>query len=220
MKNIPRIFMGDDVAPNTTVAAMPDVAHYLGRVMRTDTFLAFGGGREFNARLAAPDGRQIIIGDQTSHVDPSGNVTLCFAPIKRTDDLINMATQMGVGVLQPVITDYTTAAHINWDRMRKIAVEAAEQSGRNSVPQILAPVRFRNLDLTGIAFADERASRDNRGVFYADRTKILVGPGGGFSTAEFAALDGAAAVSVNLGRTILRAELAAAIAIDRITKRN
>ena len=52
----------------------------------------------------------------------------------------------------------------------------------------------------------------------ANTDKILVGPEGGFSDAEFAALDAAGAVGISLGKTILRAELAAAIALGRVTK--
>ena len=215
MKNIPRIFVGDDVKSGVRLPAPRDVAHYLGPVMRTSEFFAFGGGHEFTAHIT-PDGKMIEIGADTGHRDPSGNVTLMFAPIRRTDDLINMATQMGVARLQPVITDYTNAAHINWDRMRKIAVEAAEQSNRNSVPEIMSPVRFGDLNLSDVVFADERATRGRECAVTAAATSILVGPEGGFSEKEFAALDAAGARGIALTPTILRAELAAAIAIFRV----
>lgn len=216
MKNIPRIFVGDDVKNGMIIPAPSDAAHYLRRVMRTDAFLAFGGGYEYAAQIS-PDGKSFIIGDDTGHADPSGDVTLMFAPIKRTDDLINMATQMGVAALQPVITARTNAAHINWDRMRKIAIEAAEQSNRNSVPTILPPIKFSDLDLSHIVFADERAAHGATCADALSATSILVGPEGGFADAEFAALDSAGAHGVSLGATILRAELAAAIAIAKVT---
>ncbi len=217
MKNIPRIFVGDNVHENMELAAQNDTTHYLRRVMRTDNFLAFGGGREFNATLS-PDGRRLVIGTQTAHTDPSGQVTLYFAPIKKTDDLINMATQMGVARFVPVITDRTTAHHINWARMQKIAIEAAEQSNRNSVPEIAQPVKFADLDLSKLAFADERAAHGHDLMTTADANSILVGPEGGFSDAEFAALDAGGARGISLGRTILRAELAAAVAVMKINK--
>ena len=215
MKNIPRIFVGNNVDTGMTMPVGRDVAHYLTRVMRTSEFLAFGGGREFTATLS-PDGRGMIIGDDTGRPDPSGDVSLMFAPIKRTDDLINMATQLGVAKLQPVITERTVAHHINWDRLRRIAVEASEQSNRNSVPEICAPIKFSDLDLSNIAFADERAAHGMNPARATDLRTILVGPEGGFSDAEFAALDAAGAVGVSLGKTILRAELAAAAAIIRM----
>lgn len=215
MKNIPRIFAGNDLAVGKTVPIAPDVARYLTRVMRRTDCVAFGGGAEYSACIS-DDGRALLIGDKTDHADPSNDLTLMFAPIKRTDDLINMATQMGIAKFLPVITEHTVAQHINWERMRKIAVEAAEQSNRNSVPEILPPVRFGELNLSNIAFADERAAYGADAPHHTDAKFILVGPEGGFSTAEFAALDAAGARGISLGKTILRAELAAVIAIDRM----
>lgn len=218
MKNIPRVFLGDEISQGLTISAPRDVAHYVGRVMRRRDFLAFGGGAEFVAQLTDDD-KFIIIGDKTPHTDPSSDVTLMFSPIKRTDDLLNMATQMGAMAFQPVITARTVAQHINWSRMEKIVTEAAEQSNRNSVPKILPIKNFSEIDLSRVVFADERAAyganlpNDARGAKY-----VFVGPEGGFLDAEFAAFDAAGAIGISLGKTILRAELAAAIAISRVLK--
>ena len=216
MKNIPRIFIGDNIHSGAIVPLEKSVAHYLIRVMRTDTCLVFGGGREFNANVS-PDNKFLIIGDETSHQDPSNDITLMFAPIKRTDDLLNMATQMGVARFQPVITARTVANHINWERMKKIVIESSEQSNRNSVPEILAPKNFADLDLSKIAFADERAAYGHDiKSFNNDIKTVLIGPEGGFSESEFEKLDYAGAYGISLGKTILRAELAAAVAISKI----
>ncbi len=217
MKNIPRVFLGNNIESGITIPAARDVSHYLAHVMRTKSFLAFGGGNEFNATLS-DDARGIIIGDKTSHTDPSNDITLLFSPIKRTDDLINMATQLGVKYFQPIITERTVERFVKWDRMEKIAISAAEQSNRNSVPTILPSVKFSELDLSDLCFADERAAYGRQLPTGATCNKILVGPEGGFSTDEFATLDAAGAVGISLGKTILRAELAAAIAINRIIK--
>jgi 16S rRNA (uracil1498-N3)-methyltransferase len=217
MKNIPRIFIGDN-AQNGMIIPLPrETAHYLTHVMRTKNAIVFGGGNEFNATLDDTQ-KNIIIGENTGHTDPSGDITLYFAPIKRTDDLINMATQLGVKKIIPVITEHTNTPHINWERMKKIAVEAAEQSNRNSVPEIAAPIKFADLDLSKIAFADERVAYGKEQPTTTKIKSILVGPEGGFSDAEFKELDKAGAIGISLGKTILRAELAAAIAISRINK--
>lgn len=218
MKNIPRIFMGDNLSTGMSIPLDRGTMHYLTRVMRTNRCLAFGGGNEYRATIS-DDEKNLIIGDKTEHVDPSNDVTLMFAPIKRTDDLLNMATQMGVATFQPVITERTNANHINWTRMVKIVVEASEQSNRNSVPKILPPVKFSELDLSNIVFADERAAYGHETNEDLDGIRtILVGPEGGFSDAEFSALDNAGAHGISLGKTILRAELAAAIAVAKMVK--
>ena len=219
MKNIPRIFIEQNIKSGDIIPVTRDVAHYLRHVMRTRCCLVFHDGDEFNANLS-DDEKNIIIGDKTTHSDPSNNITLYVAPIKRMDDLINMVTQLGVARIVPVITERTVAHHINWSRMKKIAIESAEQSNRNSVPEISDPVPFTELDLRNIAFADERTaySTKQKPEVLDNIKSVLVGPEGGFSDSEFTALDSSGAVSVSLGKTILRAELAAVIATEKIIK--
>lgn len=216
MKNIPRIFIDTDIKTGDKIALDKQTAHYLTHVMRTHECLCFHSGVEFTANMTS-DEKFLAIGDATNHNDPTGDTTLMFAPIKRIDDLINMATQMGVGKLQPVITERTVAHHINWQRMRKIAIEAAEQSNRNSVPEIMEPVTFDKVDLSHIAFADERAAYGHKTQDIPANTKtIFIGPEGGFSDTEFKKLDAAGAIGVSLGKTILRAEVAAVVALGKI----
>ena len=218
MKNIPRIFIDEQISSGAHIAIPREVSHYLSRVMRTENCLVFNNGTEYVAHLST-DGKSLQIGEKTSHIDPSGDITLMFAPIKRTDDLLNMATQMGVGRFIPVITERTNANHINWDRMKKIVIEASEQSNRNSVPQIMAPTKFSELDLSDIVFADERAAYGSATDGIPDNVKkILIGPEGGFSDSEFSALDNAGACGISLGKTILRAEVAAVVAISKVIK--
>ena len=218
MKNVPRIFLETDIATGAQIPVAREVSHYLTRVMRRHDCLVFGDGNEYAATLS-DDGHILTIGDKTSHIDPSNDITLMFAPIKRTDDLLNMATQMGVGRFLPVITDRTNANHIKWERMQKIVVEASEQSNRNSVPTILPPCRFSELDLSNLVLADERAAYGHATAQMPTVIKsVLIGPEGGFSDAEFGALDSAGACGISLGKTILRAEVAAVVAIAKVIK--
>ena len=218
MKNIPRIFIGTNISPKTTVAVDKSVSHYLSHVMRRNDCLVFGDGFEYGATLNS-DGKSLAIGNRTEHTDPSNDITLYFAPIKKLDDMLNMATQMGVAKFVPVITERTVAKHINWERMKKIVTEAAEQSNRNTVPIISEPIKFNDLPFDKIIFADERAAygRDLPRE-YNNVTDVFVGPEGGFSDFEFEMLDKSGARGMSLGKTILRAELAAPIAISRVIK--
>lgn len=218
MKNIPRIFIAQNLQAGVKIPVEKDISHYLKHVMRRSDCLCFNNGYEFSATIS-DDGKSLLVGDKTNHLDPANEITLYFSPIKRLDDLLNMATQMGVKTLQPVITERTTAQHINWDRMKKIVIEAAEQSNRNSVPSLLPTKKFSEINLSEIVFADERAAYGKETTNVPEDVKnILVGPEGGFSDAEFTALDKAGAIGISLGKTILRAELAAAIAISKVLK--
>lgn len=237
MKNVPRIYLDEKLKAGATVLPPMDTVHYLTRVMRIrpgDDFLVFHNGTEFSARLnigqTKKDPATIIIGTPTQHVDPSNSITLAFAPIKqaRAEELVSMCTQMGIMRFIPVITDHTTAKHINWDRIRKIAIEAAEQSGRNSIPEVMPPVKFSEFiskNGADIIYADERAAHDGNQIAESGNRKaeseknaptLLVGPEGGFSDAEFDALRNARARAISLGKTILRAEVAAIAACAKI----
>ncbi|MCR5194236.1 MAG: 16S rRNA (uracil(1498)-N(3))-methyltransferase [Alphaproteobacteria bacterium] len=218
MKNIPRIFIDQEINQGQIVPIDKALSHYLTNVMRTKNCLCFNSGIEFHAMLTQ-DGRNLIIGEKTNHTDPSGDITLFFAPIKKLDDLLNMATQMGVACFQPVITERTVAHHVNWERMQKIVIEASEQSNRNSIPKIYPPVKFSELDLKNICFADERFAYGKEHTDIPSGIKsVFIGPEGGFSDTEFAAFDRASSCGISLGKTILRAEVAAVVAIGKITK--
>ena len=216
MQNIPRIYLNESLDTGKNIPVGKDIVHYLRRVMRRNDCLVFNDGDEYGAVLTDDD-KHIVIGNKTNHIDPGNNLTLCFAPIKRIDDLLNMVTQMGVGVLQPVITERTVANHINWDRMKKIIIEAAEQSNRNSIPKLLPPIKFNDLDLNGLIVADERFAHGKRAEkCRGEFNKILIGPEGGFSNAEFEKLDAAGVCGLSLGKTILRAEVAAVVAVAKV----
>lgn len=216
MQNVPRIYLDEILESGKSFPIDKDVVHYLRRVMRRDDCLVFNDGVEYNAKLT-DDNKNIIIGEKTNHVDPSNDTVFYFAPIKKADELLNMVTQMGVAVLQPVITERTVANHINWNRMMKIIVEAAEQSNRNTVPELKAPIKFDDLDLNNLIVADERFAHDfNRKEIYKKSNRIFVGPEGGFAPKEFEKMDKAGVIGLSLGKTILRAEVAGVVAIAKV----
>ena len=152
MRNIPRIYLNAKLASGAVIELPVDTAHYLTRVMRIPIgaeFLVFNNGAEFMAELTEKkDSKKSAfyarISKSSGRADPSNNLTLAFAPIKqaRLEEMMNMAAQMGVARLQPVITERTVANRINWERIGKIITEAAEQSGRNSIPEILPAQKF------------------------------------------------------------------------------
>jgi len=216
MQNIPRIYLNEGLETGKKILVDKDIVHYLCRVMRRNDCLVFNNGDEYNAILSNDD-KNIIIGEKTNRIDPSNDVVLYFAPIKKLDDLLNMATQMGVAVLQPVITERTVANHINWERMKKIIIEAAEQSNRNSIPELMMPIKFDDLDLDNLIVADERFAHGKESTEKIIKSnRIFVGPEGGFAPAEFAKMDGAGVCGISLGKTILRAEVAGVVAVAKV----
>lgn len=216
MQNTPRIFINQNLEPGKIIPVDKNTVHYLRHVMRRGDCLVFNSGIEYNAVLADGD-KNIIIGDKTEHIDPSNDLIFYFAPIKKIDEMLNMVTQLGVAKLQPVITERTVARHVNWERLQKIIIEASEQSGRNSIPSLLPPVQFKDVDFTDMVLADERAAhgKDFNATIKKCK-KIFVGPEGGFSQHEFETMDMVGVKGISLGKTILRAEVAAVVAVSMV----
>ncbi|MDR2685820.1 MAG: 16S rRNA (uracil(1498)-N(3))-methyltransferase [Rickettsiales bacterium] len=213
-----RIFIDTELQAGESIRLDATQIHYLRDVMRLkdgDQFLTFGGGAEFIAEFR---GANAAIKSRTERSDSANGAVLAFCPIKpaRLEEMISMATQMGVAAFQPVISKRVDIPKMNFQRFRKIAIEAAEQCGRLSVPEIREAVKFNEfVKTTGkVYFADERTAATTpalratpsplRGTFV-----LLIGAEGGFTANEFDALDASGAIGINLGKTILRAETAA-----------
>jgi 16S rRNA (uracil1498-N3)-methyltransferase len=143
--------------------------------------------------------------------------------------MVQKAVEMGVGRLQPVLTQHGQITRLNLERMRANAIEAAEQCGILTLPEIAAPLALKRAiaerDLTRLlVFCDEDAEvADPLAALAAARPTppakappltVLIGPEGGFAPAERAALVGLPkVVRLSLGRRILRADTAAVAAL-------
>jgi 16S rRNA (uracil1498-N3)-methyltransferase len=158
--------------------------------------------------------------------EPEAGPWLLFAPIKRArlDWLVEKATELGASALLPVCTDRTQPERLNRDRLRTIAIAAAEQSERLSVPEIRQPAGLDRL-LTSwpaerrLILCDESGSGGPIAeALHAPPpgapAAVFVGPEGGFTDAELDALGKLPIVTrVGLGPRVLRAETAALAAL-------
>jgi 16S rRNA (uracil1498-N3)-methyltransferase len=162
---------------------------------------------------------------QTEQQKNTPDIWLVFAPIKKTpgDYVAQKATELGVRALQPVYTHRTIARRVNLDRMRANAIEAAEQSGRLTVPEIREPLDLDKLMAAWprdrkLLFCDEAGNAPPIRVGLADAQNgpwaVLTGPEGGFDDTERAMIRSApSVVPVTLGARILRADTAALAAL-------
>ena len=211
-----------------------DQSHYLINVLRYQTgqdVLIFNGvDGEYRASIAVADRKkaQLSCHEQTRPQDPMPNLTLVFAPIKkaRIDFIAEKATELGVGRIQPVMTDFTQVSRVNTDRMAANAIEAAEQTGRTTIPSIDQPISLQNLledwpEGCHIIFCDEDYAGTASFPFQQQVASlqgpaaILIGPEGGFSPRERDMIRGhKAAVPVSLGQNILRADTAMLAALS------
>lgn len=206
-------------------------AHYLLHVMRAkagDRVSLFNGrDGEWLARIdqVSKRGCALSCDKQTEQPREAPDIWLCFAPIKKTpaDYVVQKATELGVSALQPVFTRRTIVTRVNPERMKANAIEAAEQSGRLSVPEIRLATTLDKLlanwpSERKLIFCDEageappiaKALREYQRGAWA----VLTGPEGGFDAVERAQIRSQSfVIPVSLGERILRADTAALAAL-------
>lgn len=223
-----RLYVDAGLGPGQAVGLEAAQAHYLFAVMRRsvgDAVSLFNGTQgEWSAVIeeGSRKGAVLRCGAQSREPETVPDLWLVFAPIRRArlEMLVEKASEIGVLRLVPVITDHTDKAAMKLERLRAIAVEAAEQSRGLWVPDLAAPAPLAQVleewpEGRALVFADE-AAPPGKGDWPPAPAGLLIGPEGGFSAEERAAIRAhRAAHPVSLGPRTLRAETAAIVALSR-----
>jgi 16S rRNA (uracil1498-N3)-methyltransferase len=244
---MPRLYVDAPLAQGAAVALNRDQANYLVNVLRLarggELLLFNGRDGEWRARLAGAKKTLAAEVGAQSRVQPQAtDLHFLFAPLKhaRLDYLVQKAVEMGASRLQPVLTRHTQVARINLERMAANSVEAAQQCGILSLPELAKPLSFDVLMTVLdpdrlLVFCDEDAEvkdpvaalakvRSGPGALLlagiADASPslaVLIGPEGGFSEDERATLlRRRNVVRLALGPRILRADTAAVAALTLV----
>ena len=223
----PRLFLDSPLHEGTEHRIEGGQAHYLLAVMRTkpgDPLRLFDDRTgEWLAEVTHAGKRDLVV-RVTALLHPRETVPdlwLLAAPIKkgRIDWVAEKACELGVARLVPVLTRRTVVDRLNLERLRAHMIEAAEQCGRTALPTLAEPVKLEAL-LRGwpeerqLLFADEEGGVPLAEAAIPGPAAILIGPEGGFTTEERAAIRALPqARAISLGPRILRADTAAAAAI-------
>jgi 16S rRNA (uracil1498-N3)-methyltransferase len=229
----PRLYVESPLEKGVRVALKAAQAHYLATVLRLKSgsrVLLFNGrDGEWSAALTLLRRTAIVdVGAQTRPQTSPADLHYLFAPLKaaRLDYMVQKAVEMGVSRLQPMLTRHGQVARVNTERMRANTIEAAEQCGILSLPEIEAPIAFARLiaerdPARRLVFCDEDAEVSDpvaalRGL-PPSPLAVLIGPEGGFAEDERAALLKLPNVlRLSLGPRILRADTAAVAALTLV----
>lgn len=209
------------------VRVAPEEAHHLARVLRVqpgDPVQAFdGAGQEAEGRVVhVADGEvEVELGPPSaSPREAPLELTLAVALLKgdKLAQVTRQATELGVGALRPIVAARCDVPRLSTGklaRLRRVAAEAAKQSGRARVPEVHDAVPLAELGWEGACWvADPTAERgidvatDGLAEMGAGTLTVVTGPEGGLSAEETADLAARGAWPVRFGPRVLRAETA------------
>lgn len=232
---IPRIHLAGALNPGTSVQLPEQAGEHVARVLRLEVghplILFNGDGCEYDARIAAIAKRAVTVDVNERRVvsrESPLKLTLAqgVARGEKMDWILQKATELGVHRIVPLVTERTEVkldeerAERRVAHWRDVIASACEQSGRTQLPDIEAP---RKLAAWASSLPDDGAARyallpdgdtSLRDIDANVRAAILVvGPEGGFSDHDEAALRQSGFKGLRLGPRVLRTETAGLAAI-------
>ena len=196
------------------------------RIKEGQNFSLFNQSGEFEAKV-----ENIIKGivefsveKKLRSADNPTEIWLAFTPIKLNylNLMIQKATELGVTRFIPLLSDRTVVRNINEKRIKKIIVEASEQSNRLNLPTLdklknLEEFLKENIDIT-ILFGDLNSKNKKIDIKRDEPLCILIGPEGDFSIKEREIISKMKnIIPININKNILRSETAAISMISIIS---
>ena len=224
-----RRFFCDSIT--TEVATITgDDAHHISRVLRMKAgdalSLCDGAGSEYDAviKTVSPEAVVCSLGEKrASSAESPIQITLfqCLPKTGKMELIVQKCTELGVFSIVPTLSarcvvvpgkDYDKKR----ERYNRVALEAAKQSRRAMVPQVLPLVELKKIDVKSfdlflVAYEDEGTVSLKQALCASASPRtiaLLIGPEGGLEESEVARLTQAGAKSVSLGNRILRTETA------------
>ena len=208
------VFVPDLAAP----VVAPDDHRHLAKVLRLrdgETVSCSDGAGSW--RLCTWGNSDLEpVSDVTTEPSPSPTLTVAVSPVKgdRTDMVVEKLVEIGIDSI--VLLAPVERSVVRWapdkvehvlSRYRRIVHSAAMQSRRVFLPAVSGPVALDSLLDGSAAVAEPGGSAP-----WGSVTTVVIGPEGGFTDREIAG----AALTVDLGPHVLRAETAALVAASRM----
>ncbi|MBO4919422.1 MAG: 16S rRNA (uracil(1498)-N(3))-methyltransferase [Erysipelotrichaceae bacterium] len=212
-------FIDEEIHSGEILDLNEEILHHLLKVLRKDSTYTFrlcdSSGTFYHAHLI--DKKRCEILDRLEENNELDCDVTCILSLIKSDHFelcIQKLTELGVNRIVPYqayrsIVKFKDEKKL--DRIRKIAMEAAEQSHRNRIPEICAVASLKDLE--------QYRSRNNYICYEAEKNvaslecdgsvTYIIGPEGGFDEKEYEKITEMGYRSVSLGKRILRAETAA-----------
>ena len=223
MSNI-RIFYPENLSINFKATLNKSQSHYLTKVMRVKigkNFSLFNNNGEWIAKInqISKGFVEFSILEKIKHKESLIDIWLAFAPIKSNyfNFMIQKSTELGVTKFIPLITERTIVRNVNNERIKKIIIEASEQSNRIVIPDLEKTISLdkflKNNNNINIILGDIN-SKEKQINLKKINTKhpicIMIGPEGDFTEEEREKILKSGNIqNLKINKNILRSETAA-----------
>ena len=221
-----RLFFKEKIVNSKSIALDSEKTHYLKRVMRKkngDKITIFNGKEQWEVELNLTE-YTVKPEKKTGMLGFVPDIYLYFSLLKnkQTNYLIEKVCELGVKKIIPLKTEFSENFTPNLCRLKKVAIEAVEQSNGILVPEIekLSSLKevLKNWDKERkVFFCDE----DRKGkkiskisLSKKDKVAIFIGPVGGWSLRDKQLFESIEVNKINLGKNILKADTAAIVSLS------
>jgi 16S rRNA (uracil1498-N3)-methyltransferase len=237
---IPRFYFPDPLAPGARVSLPKEAAHHASRVLRMgegDGVTLFNGdGHVYRTKILRVDKQEVVVLiEQRTEASRESALSMTLlqgiSSGERMDFTLQKSVELGIAVIQPIQAE-RSVVRLTGERKEKrlrhwqnIVIAACEQCGRNVVPEVRPVLGLMEWlgqasGVGGQASAELRihlSPEAEQGLRDLEKPTgpvlLAVGPEGGFSEQEHAALRQCGFVGVRLGPRVLRTETAALAAL-------
>ena len=233
---MPRFFI--DFLPNEQTAISGADGKHITRSLRMKVgeplTLCDGKGMDYACAIESINGDEVmvhVLGSCASVSEPSVHVTVYQGLPKadKMESIVQKSVETGAVAIVPVMTARCVSKpdeksmHKKVERWQKIAEEAAKQSGRGIIPQVLP--------LTSLKQAAQHAAQNSSVILFyegggeslsklvsheSQKVSIFIGPEGGFEPDEVELITSLGGKTATLGTRILRTETAPIAALAAI----
>ena len=226
-----RLYYPDSIVENTTGLITKEHTHYIVNVLRLkrgSEINLFNKNGEWKSEIVYLEKNRVEVKFLKKIKQPTNsfkiNLAICLVKRNPMDNILQKATELGVGKIIPIISERTEVKELNFNRAKKIVIEATEQSNQLVPPEILGVIKLKdflqNLDVNSkLLFADVNSNNilKNEDLKNSKSLSVLIGPEGDFSSQERETILGNTnVIPFRLSRNILRSDTAVISAISMI----
>ncbi|MFA6295280.1 MAG: RsmE family RNA methyltransferase [Candidatus Paceibacterota bacterium] len=202
------------------------------RLKENDSVIIFdGSGFDYECSIICLTKNEVLLKvnkKEASRYMPTRDIFLCVGIVKKDtfEWIVEKATELGVTHIIPIMAERSEKKFLNEARLKKIAIEASEQSGRGNVPVI-----EKIMTIEEVFRGEASRPRLEIMVFHTDGERVLsrprledievfIGPEGGWSPNEIEVFHKNNADIYCLGKQVLRSETAVIAALSQVVFNN